>query len=917
MVPHLRRLPERVDRILSLTGRGELRIRTVVDEDSRRILRTLVNRLLLVLAGAALLFVSAMLLVASDAGPRSPARPACSRSSATAACSLGFVLVLRVVAAVVEGRHDMSRHPDGGRSPASTSTSGRPGERYYRHPGDVVRLVLWGLATLALVLFIEVANGDQRRLRDDLGDAAALFPPPSASSSRGRPDRRQSSCRSSSPSCSWPSAAGGVAGAGAGRGRRRRRGSWLLDRAVGLAGPVTGALDDDSWLISSGFPSPVLLAAAAAATAVGKAVAVGRRGAGGRPGARVAHRDAGARRHRRPGRAAAGHGGGQPHRRRGARRRRRTQPASERGRGRRRPRPGRPRRDRARAGRAVGGRSQLYRAPGPTARGFVKVYARDSRDADLLYRGYRTALLREPVTSGPARRSTATSSTKVCPAARRAAASPARDLRAVAPSPTARWSWPWRTSPAVRSTRSLPKRSAPSCSTAVGGRPPRSTPRARPPRLRPANIVVAEDGPVHRRSGTAEAPAVAPAAGDRSGRAARLARRLVGPEDAVLRGRVIHRGDLAAAPPYLQPLALSAATRKATSKSMLRTLRDGIAAATGQEPEPLEQLVRVRPRTLVMIATLTGAFYFLLPQLANVDDSIRALRSANWAWLAGAVVMSGCTYVAAAIGLAGGVRQRLPFGPDRRGPAGLVVRQSGHAGQRRRHGDSTSATCRRRACHRRGGDRHRPQRARRRARPRRPARRLLRVGGPSGGAGVLPTGQQQAARRDRRSARRRSASSSPRDGAGACSRKHVCGRRSSRSPALVPSPARRAGSLQLFGGSIGVTLAYIAALACAAAAFDGGAELCPDRRGLPRRVAHRRRRTDTGRAGRDGGRARRRVHRRRHGRRRSPSPPCSATGWRRTGCRSCPDGSASGARPTQLHLTRPGLLARRSSARES
>ena len=43
-LPHLRRLPERVDRILTLTGRGELRIRTVVDEDGRRILRTLVNR---------------------------------------------------------------------------------------------------------------------------------------------------------------------------------------------------------------------------------------------------------------------------------------------------------------------------------------------------------------------------------------------------------------------------------------------------------------------------------------------------------------------------------------------------------------------------------------------------------------------------------------------------------------------------------------------------------------------------------------------------------------------------------------------------------------------------------------------------------------------------------------------------------
>jgi undecaprenyl-diphosphatase len=46
--------------------------------------------------------------------------------------------------------------------------------------------------------------------------------------------------------------------------------------------------------------------------------------------------------------------------------------------------------------RAVGGRSQLYRARTPDGEVFLKVYAQDSRDADLLYRSYRTAVLREP-----------------------------------------------------------------------------------------------------------------------------------------------------------------------------------------------------------------------------------------------------------------------------------------------------------------------------------------------------------------------------------------------------------------------------------------------------------------------------------------------------------------------------------------
>ena len=64
----------------------------------------------------------------------------------------------------------------------------------------------------------------------------------------------------------------------------------------------------------------------------------------------------------------------------------------------------------------LGGR-RPRRSSGPTAvapsstpphstsgdRAFVKVYARDSRDADLLYRGYRTALLRGPNDDWPSR----------------------------------------------------------------------------------------------------------------------------------------------------------------------------------------------------------------------------------------------------------------------------------------------------------------------------------------------------------------------------------------------------------------------------------------------------------------------------------------------------------------------------------
>ena len=99
-LPRLRKLPEQVDRILTLTGRGELRLRTIVDEDGRRILRTLVNRVLLAGIGAVLLIVSAMLLVSPDAGPAVANRTGLFDIFGYGGLLAGVVLVLRVVAAV-------------------------------------------------------------------------------------------------------------------------------------------------------------------------------------------------------------------------------------------------------------------------------------------------------------------------------------------------------------------------------------------------------------------------------------------------------------------------------------------------------------------------------------------------------------------------------------------------------------------------------------------------------------------------------------------------------------------------------------------------------------------------------------------------------------------------------------------------
>ena len=145
---------------------------------------------------------------------------------------------------------------------------------------------------------------------------------------------------------------------------------------------------------------------------------------------------------------------------------------------------------------------------------------------------------------------------------------------------------------------------------------------------------------------------------------------------------------VAPAVPLLQPLALSAATRRAVAghDGLLGRTRAAAAAASGRDARDLARLQRVRPRTLLAIAAAAGAFYFLLPELAEVGSSWRALQSAHWIWLPVVIAFSVLTYLASAISLLGSVTIRLPFWPTvlTQGASSFVNRV--FAGQRRRHG---------------------------------------------------------------------------------------------------------------------------------------------------------------------------------------------------------------------------------------
>ena len=543
-----------------------------------------------------------------------------------------------------------------------------PGERYYRHPGDAVRLVLWGIAALLLAIVIALGTHTTDGVTADFGRVAARVP---------RSARELLLALTQVVAIAVPAA---VAIGLAVVQRWRRLGLlviagavgwavWIgLETAIELPGRLPDAVTSGTWVASTRFPSLACLASAAAVVMVGKpwlsrqwrraadssllglAIVMAVAGSAGVPALLLAAS------------AGAGVGAallvgfGAPNRR--------SAPATVAA-------------CLAEGGipvsglelqRAEGGRSQLYVAErSDGARTFVKVFGRDGRDADLLFRGYRALLLRGPNESWPS------------PSLKLDVEHEALMLLLAREGGVA--------CPRMETIRSLPDDSMVLALECVdGGRldevPPAqlddelldSTWRAvavlhargmAHRALRAANILVGSDGPVIIDLGFGEESATPRTqAIDRAELLASLGV-LVGPDRAVASAvRTLGAPTIATAVPYLQPLALSAATRKRASKALLHDLRDAVATASGVEAPPLERLIRVRPRTLLMITALVGAFYVLLPQLANVGDSFSSLRHASVPWLIVSIVMSLLTYVGGAIGVAGGVPERIPFVPN-------------------------------------------------------------------------------------------------------------------------------------------------------------------------------------------------------------------------------------------------------------
>ena len=183
--------------------------------------------------------------------------------------------------------------------------------------------------------------------------------------------------------------------------------------------------------------------------------------------------------------------------------------------------------------------------------------------------------------------------------------------------------------------------------------------------LSPANVLLAIDGrPWLIDFGFAE---IAARDGDLNGDVAQLmatlALRIGAPRSVAAAVHELGPAAVAAAAPRLQPTALSTTTRNALKKQkgLLDELQAEVAAATGLEEFELEKLERVRSGTVFTTIMLGLAFYFLIPQLAEVDFG--EVAGARWEWFSLVLVFSLLTYAGAAIALMGAMPERLRFRP--------------------------------------------------------------------------------------------------------------------------------------------------------------------------------------------------------------------------------------------------------------
>jgi glycosyltransferase 2 family protein len=138
---------------------------------------------------------------------------------------------------------------------------------------------------------------------------------------------------------------------------------------------------------------------------------------------------------------------------------------------------------------------------------------------------------------------------------------------------------------------------------------------------------------------------------------------LVGPQRAAsLARQKLSQAMVTSLVPLLQPVLLHRSTRASLRhrKDVLPALRKGLVG-TAPEPGPeLEQLERIKPRSVLTLVALVIAAYVVIGQLGR-ERFIPVLRESDWRWVLAGLALSALTYAGASWSLSGFVLEKLRF----------------------------------------------------------------------------------------------------------------------------------------------------------------------------------------------------------------------------------------------------------------
>lgn len=138
------------------------------------------------------------------------------------------------------------------------------------------------------------------------------------------------------------------------------------------------------------------------------------------------------------------------------------------------------------------------------------------------------------------------------------------------------------------------------------------------------------------------------------------------PHTAVVKAAIDTLGKKAVAQtlPFIQAAILTSDTRRRYkgNRAALDTLRQTVMDLTEARPVPPVRIRRFSYHTLVWLGLSVLLVYFMATQAGNFSDYWNALETVHTAWLAGAIAVSIFTYVMSSVVLLGASRQPLAFG---------------------------------------------------------------------------------------------------------------------------------------------------------------------------------------------------------------------------------------------------------------